>query len=127
MMSVLPNGGSSVNAEAATPPLHSMMSVLPNGGLPTSDCSTCNLAALDDVSATEWRLNSSPRWPMTFTAALDDVSATEWRFSFKCCLSSFQLLHSMMSVLPNGGDYARRKLCSTRAALDDVSATEWRL
>ena len=61
-------------------------------------------------------------------AALDDVSATEWRFPSCASLPTYQKLHSMMSVLPNGGvcDVGLPNRISV-AALDDVSATEWRL
>ena len=57
-----------------------MMSVLPNGG----------------------------GYPEPFTdkeinAALDDVSATEWREIPVAFAQNGKLLHSMMSVLPNGG------------------------
>ena len=37
-----------------------------------------------------------------------------------------QRLHSMMSVLPNGGFKGSLGNRHERAALDDVSATEWR-
>ena len=56
-----------------------MMSVLPNGGC------------------------ISPLFLSRPVAALDDVSATEWRIYQKLCTLSFIMLHSMMSVLPNGG------------------------
>ena len=36
-------------------------------------------AALDDVSATEWRSQGERRQIWQARAALDDVSATEWR------------------------------------------------
>ena len=38
-------------------------------------------AALDDVSATEWRANALQSPADRGVAALDDVSATEWRQS----------------------------------------------
>ena len=34
-----------------------MMSVLPNGGVIVTDVAVSDFAALDDVSATEWRTN----------------------------------------------------------------------
>ena len=39
-------------------------------------------------------------------AALDDVSATEWRSTPDLKRYADDLLHSMMSVLPNGGEHA---------------------
>ena len=39
--------------------LHSMMSVLPNGGISLGSDSVVRYAALDDVSATEWRVAAS--------------------------------------------------------------------
>ena len=60
-------------------------------------------------------------------AALDDVSATEWRLFAAAASSCHLLLHSMMSVLPNGGfEQQTSRTSATPAALDDVSATEWR-
>ena len=57
-----------------------MMSVLPNGG-PADQ----------------------PPQPRP-SVALDDVSATEWRIGYLVQQQIAQLqLHSMMSVLPNGG------------------------
>ena len=38
-------------------------------------------------------------------AALDDVSATEWRTGKRTAEEQAAQLHSMMSVLPNGGTY----------------------
>ena len=47
--------------------------------LPRRRCTGADSAALDDVSATEWR-NLSPAAVLQMKgAALDDVSATEWR------------------------------------------------
>ena len=81
--------------------LHSMMSVLPNGGLQDRSHPSACRAALDDVSATEWR--EIPVFHrVQIRAALDDVSATEWR--------EIPVFHRVQ----------------IRAALDDVSATEWR-
>ena len=59
--------------------------------------------ALDDISATEWR--SSPVHllkPLT-VVALDDISATEWRRALTLRVPWPWRLHSMISVLPNGG------------------------
>ena len=61
------------------------------------------VAALDDVSATEWRTSLLLLPHPKIHAALDDVSATEWR------QRENPQLYSM-----------------AQAALDDVSATEWR-
>ena len=61
--------------------LHSMMSVLPNGGRSFSISVTKLSAALDDVSATEWRRGRVECGDAADGAALDDVSATEWRLS----------------------------------------------
>ena len=36
--------------------------------------------------------------------ALDDISATEWRIDTAPLTRLAQTLHSMISVLPNGGD-----------------------
>ena len=56
-----------------------MMSVLPNGGRrPALRCAPSRVA-------------------------LDDVSATEWRICSGIVCHFLLLLHSMMSVLPNGG------------------------
>ena len=59
--------------------LHSMMSVLPNGGRRGWRGCWRWRAALDDVSATEWRKVMTEQITMKILAALDDVSATEWR------------------------------------------------
>ena len=59
--------------------LHSMMSVLPNGGPIALLGSLITSAALDDVSATEWRPYDEWQEKYGDSAALDDVSATEWR------------------------------------------------
>ena len=67
--------------EMIKPPfsLHSMISVLPNGG----------------------RIRDAlPREP---DVALDDISATEWRLILTLFLLRYPRLHSMISVLPNGG------------------------
>ena len=57
-----------------------MMSVLPNGGQPVLDLKLPDMsAALDDVSATEWRVLVPLNVSLPPDAALDDVSATEWR------------------------------------------------
>ena len=57
-----------------------MMSVLPNGGDWRRRFGRwCRAAALDDVSATEWRSIGLPGRSSHLAAALDDVSATEWR------------------------------------------------
>ena len=57
-----------------------MMSVLPNGGFLWFFLSSfLSSAALDDVSATEWRPTLLPLPHPKKHAALDDVSATEWR------------------------------------------------
>ena len=80
-----------------------MMSVLPNGGSTEALAPMHMEAALDDVSATEWRFSHPFLRGGRGKAALDDVSATEWRCdSTDCALWVFPL-HSMMSVLPNGG------------------------
>ena len=57
MMSVLPNGGLLRGHNIRrSQTLHSMMSVLPNGGLFRASTTPAHAAAaLDDVSATEWR------------------------------------------------------------------------
>ena len=105
MMSVLPNGGKRVApALALQSTLHSMMSVLPNGGLPAAPLPVLPSAALDDVSATEWRCPQNLRIFYGLYAALDDVSATEWRAEWSAAgRAAVEGLHSMMSVLPNGG------------------------
>ena len=55
-MSVLPNGGHKGCALIRKRyRLHSMMSVLPNGGVANARLLHRATAALDDVSATEWR------------------------------------------------------------------------
>ena len=46
-----------------------------------SGVSGVHLAALDDVSATEWRLSRNILSDSDSIAALDDVSATEWRMT----------------------------------------------
>ena len=85
MMSVLPNGGKFLLIVQYLPLLlHSMMSVLPNGGL------------------------KQPSNVVTSGVALDDVSATEWRLQYRLALAYRVRLHSMMSVLPNGGCCPRR-------------------
>ena len=59
--------------------------------------------ALDDVSVTEWRSRSCEKSTSASSVALDDVSVTEWRHHH---LEGFRLviaLHSMTSVLLNGG------------------------
>ena len=130
MMSVLPNGGGrKYRLSKRERPLHSMMSVLPNGGVQVQpNLKTSVAAALDDVSATEWRRKpgqhhsramvaaalddvSATEWRSisvvaffsAFPAALDDVSATEWRLFPLRTSACVGQLHSMMSVLPNGG------------------------
>ena len=81
-----------------------MMSVLPNGGCQAiSLLASSGSAALDDVSATEWRRPVRHTQLPIHHAALDDVSATEWRPSLAPPANPLHLLHSMMSVLPNGG------------------------
>ena len=110
-----------------------MMSVLPNGGLSKfSIAFPKSYAALDDVSATEWRIKRHPHLLRQTPAALDDVSATEWRLTIFTCGSTVSMaalddvsatewrleygegmpggarLHSMMSVLPNGGTATAR-------------------
>ena len=57
-----------------------MMSVLPNGG---------------PFYLRHW---------LPCHVALDDVSATEWRVNNRSPSRKSPQLHSMMSVLPNGGD-----------------------
>ena len=59
--------------------------------------------ALDDVSATEWRRARAATMPARWAVALDDVSATEWREDSGAYRTTELRLHSMMSVLPNGG------------------------
>ena len=50
--------------------------------------------------------------------ALDDISATEWRRLWGCLARRGRVLHSMISVLPNGGSPAPHKVgrtgCCTR-------------
>ena len=59
-------------------------------------------------------------------AALDNISATEWRYNALKALPGKVTLHSIISVLPNGGRrFAAGRRC-LRAALDNISATEWR-
>ena len=84
--------------------LHSMTSVLPNGGAPPQRrVRPAQPVALDDVSATEWRTLFGDRGAATRAVALDDVSATEWRQLPRQRQLCIRELHSMMSVLPNGG------------------------
>ena len=80
-----------------------MMSVLPNGGRVLCASKRHESAALDDVSATEWRETDLAERERIAAAALDDVSATEWRVKLAQAISASDTLHSMMSVLPNGG------------------------
>ena len=82
IISVLPNGG---NAHAVDflhlGKLHSIISVLPNGGLRTPLRSAASRsAALDNISATEWRRIRTSGIVGTVQDALDNISATEWRF-----------------------------------------------
>ncbi len=57
MISVLPNGGEpGVEWAGAACELHSMISVLPNGGVLCFRAKIIILVALDDISATEWRM-----------------------------------------------------------------------
>ena len=52
-----------------------------------------------------------PPFPIVHrTVALDDVSATEWRRVDGGKLRAEQLLHSMMSVLPNGGNEIQQRV-----------------
>ena len=71
-------------------------------------------AALDDVSATEWREEPSLHELELPYAALDDVSATEWRLFTDEQDEQVEGLHSMMSVLPNGGRSGGSSACRTR-------------
>ena len=61
------------------------------------------LVALDDISATEWRNKQSDFNAAPFVVALDDISATEWRPAARGRRARNDPLHSMISVLPNGG------------------------
>ena len=45
----------------------------------------------------------------TKSVALDDISATEWRLHCPHTLSRQKPLHSMISVLPNGGSAVGRR------------------
>ena len=60
-------------------------------------------AALDNISATEWRQKARRRVRLLLLAALDNISATEWRKNSNFFLNTSNLLHSIISVLPNGG------------------------
>ena len=84
-------------------------------------------AALDNISATEWRPYISHLIGKSSIAALDNISATEWRQLYAPGNKFANLLHSIISVLPNGGPRERLPLIPTdTAALDNISATEWR-
>ena len=85
--------------------LHSMISVLPNGGgLKLAKPAPAQEVALDDISATEWRRPSQSPVGACWQVALDDISATEWRHRRRIPrLKRILRLHSMISVLPNGG------------------------
>ena len=80
-----------------------MISVLPNGGAVPDVISKIPLVALDDISATEWRLTEFPYFFGIAAVALDDISATEWRVFAGVVAAGLRLV-----------------------ALDDISATEWR-
>ncbi len=61
------------------------------------------VVALDDISATEWRCFWVSASGSGSPVALDDISATEWR-AITCRTNAGTMsLHSMISVLPNGG------------------------
>ena len=107
--------------------LHSMTSVLLNGGWVLKGIEDGVIVALDDVSVTEWRLIRNRSSKVMHTVALDDVSVTEWRLIGVLISPDAIKLHSMTSVLLNGGRY-RMAWMKRRwnVALDDVSVTEWR-
>ena len=82
--------------------------------------------ALDDISATEWR--QKPFKPFTISDLLHSMISVLpnggiIRARSAACLQ----LHSMISVLPNGGKISHVfRHSSLSVALDDISATEWR-
>ena len=73
---------------------------------PRSFCiSDRSLVALDDVSVTEWRYLIALGILSHTQVALDDVSVTEWRNIRELRRRIAWVLHSMTSVLLNGGPF----------------------
>ena len=84
-------------------------------------------AALDDVSATEWRMQRrAPLHPTGRLHSMMSVLPNGGGVMIPRMGRDVKGLHSMMSVLPNGGSSAITAFSAALAALDDVSATEWR-
>ena len=91
-------------------------------------CKAVRVVALDDVSVTEWRLdrvayNDAKVLLHSMTSVLLNGGAASKKTPQRSCS-----LHSMTSVLLNGGLPPLLRIRQRLAvALDDVSVTEWRL